>query len=188
MWPDVRSGPFRKTRENRVNDTNDIWAPAEARVEDGPEPTAPRRTRRRALGTQKAKLAGALMIGGIAGAAILGPLSALAASPTAAPSAGTTGTGGAAGTATGPIASGDPDRGPGGPDRGPGGPGGFGRDEAVSDTSVVAKAIGIGEADLKTALAGGQTVAQVAKAHDVALQIVIDALVADGQSALDAAV
>src|SRR5947207_12097669 len=74
-----------------------------------------------------------------------------------------------------------------------GGPGhdgrGFGgHNEAVSDTSVVAKAIGISEADLLTALQGGQTVAQVAKAHNVDLQVVIDALVADGQSELDAAV
>jgi phage antirepressor YoqD-like protein len=65
---------------------------------------------------------------------------------------------------------------------GPGGPGGFGHSEAVTDTSVVAKAIGITEAQLNTALAGGQTVAQVAKAHNVPLQTVIDALVADGTS------
>jgi hypothetical protein len=58
----------------------------------------------------------------------------------------------------------------------------------VTDTSVVAKAIGISESDLLTALQGGKTVAQVAAANDVALQKVIDALVADGQSELDAAV
>src|SRR6185503_2285093 len=69
------------------------------------------------------------------------------------------------------------------------GPGGFGgHNEAVSDTSVVAKAIGISEADLLAALQGGQTVADVAKAHNVELQVVIDALVADGQAELDAAV
>ena len=70
-----------------------------------------------------------------------------------------------------------------------GGPGfghGFGRNEAVSDISVVAKAIGISEAALQTALDGGQTVAAVAKAHSVAVQTVIDALVADGQSELAA--
>jgi hypothetical protein len=67
------------------------------------------------------------------------------------------------------------------------GPGG-GRNEAVTDTSVVAKAIGISEADLTTALQGGQTVAQVAAAHNVNLQVVVDALVADGQAELDAAV
>jgi hypothetical protein len=70
--------------------------------------------------------------------------------------------------------------------RGPGGNHGFGRTEAVSDISVVAKAIGISEADLQTALDGGQTVAAVAKAHNVAVQTVIDALVADGQSELAA--
>ena len=69
-----------------------------------------------------------------------------------------------------------------------GGPGGFGHVEAISDTSVVAKAIGISEADLKTALASGQTMAVVAKAHNVAVQTVIDALVADGKSELAAAV
>jgi oligoribonuclease (3'-5' exoribonuclease) len=75
--------------------------------------------------------------------------------------------------------------------QGPGGPGGNGlggRNEAVSDTSVVAKAIGITEADLQTALNSGQTVAAVAKAHNVAVQTVIDALVADGQSELADAV
>src|SRR5439155_13465188 len=71
---------------------------------------------------------------------------------------------------------------------GRGGPGGFGHDEAVSDTSVVAKTIMISEADLKTALAGGQTVAQAAKAHNVPLHTVIDALVADGNSELQAQV
>ena len=60
--------------------------------------------------------------------------------------------------------------------------------EAVTDTSVAAKAIGISEADLTTALNGGQTMAAVAKAHNVDPQKVIDALVADGQSELDAAV
>ena len=58
----------------------------------------------------------------------------------------------------------------------------------MTDTSVVAKALGISEADLKTALAGGQTVAVVAKAHNVPLQSVIDALVADGTSELAAEV
>ena len=53
---------------------------------------------------------------------------------------------------------------------------------------MVAKAIGISEADLLAALQKGQTVAAVAKAHNVDLQVVIDALVADGQSELDAAV
>jgi transposase-like protein len=68
---------------------------------------------------------------------------------------------------------------------GPGGPGGFGgRHELVSDESVAAKAIGISEADLKSALQSGKTMADVAKAHNVDPKKVIDALVADGQSEL----
>jgi hypothetical protein len=72
---------------------------------------------------------------------------------------------------------------------GPGGPGGFGgRHELVSDASVVAKAIGISEADLRSALQSGKTIADVAKAHNVGPKKVIDALVADGQSELADAV
>jgi len=83
-------------------------------------------------------------------------------------------------------------RGPGLRGPGMGGPGfggpGMGHQEAVSDLSVVAKAIGISEADLRTALGGGQTIAAVAKAHSVDTATIIAALVADGQSELDAAV
>jgi len=79
---------------------------------------------------------------------------------------------------------------------GPGGRGGRGgghgfgggRNETVSDASVVAKAIGITEAQLNTALQSGQTVAAVAKAHNVTVQAVIDALVADGKTEIAAAV
>ncbi len=131
--------------------------------------------------TARATIVGALVVGGIAGAAILGPLSAAAASPApsaaiSSPSATT-----AAGT-TGTTTDTDTDT-----DHA-GGAGGFGHSESVSDTSVVAKAIGITEAELKTALTGGQTVAAVAKAHNVPLQTVIDALVADGTSELAAQV
>ena len=167
-----------------MNDSNDIWGrpetePAEAIAA---EPVRPARRRSAPMGN-KAKIAGALILGGVAGAAALGPLTALAASPAPAASSGTTGT---TGTGTTPNPSGEPGR-------GPGGPGGHGRigggpNEAVSDASVVAKAIGISEADLTTALGSGQTIAAVAKAHNVAVQKVIDALVADGQSELDAAV
>ncbi|MBF6605148.1 MAG: hypothetical protein IVW53_06150 [Chloroflexi bacterium] len=73
------------------------------------------------------------------------------------------------------------------PGPGKGGPG-FRHQEAVSDTSVVAKAIGISESDLTTALGTGQTFAAIAKAHNVDPATVIAALVADGQSELDAAV
>ena len=64
----------------------------------------------------------------------------------------------------------------------------FGRNETVSDLSVVATAIGISEADLQTALSSGQTVAAVATAHSVAPQKVIDALVTYGLNELAAQV
>ena len=170
-----------------MNDTNDTWGRAPEPALD-PEPglTVPRQAIRKAAGSQKVKIAGALLLGGVAGAAILGPLSALAASPAPAASSGTTnGTTGTTPTATDETPAAEANE-----QHGPGGPGGFGggHNEAVTDTAVVAKAIGISEADLQTALTGGQTVAAVAKAHNVALQVVIDALVADGQSELDAAV
>ena len=60
--------------------------------------------------------------------------------------------------------------------------------ETVSDASVVAKAIGITEAQLNTALQSGQTVAAIAKAHNVLPQTVIDALVTDGLNELAAQV
>ena len=146
-------------------------------VDDAPSPVvteavSSRGTGKRLRDNTKAVVVGSLLVGGVAGAAILGPLSATAASPT--PTSVVT-----------PAASPGADTGH--PD-GRGGPGGFGHTEAVSDTSVVAKAIGISEADLKTSLAGGQTVAAVAKAHNVPLQTVIDALVADGTSELAALV
>jgi hypothetical protein len=127
--------------------------------------------------TGRVKLVGTVALAGIAGAAIAGPLSAMAASPspsaTAATGSGTTGSG-----ATGTTGTQGHGRAP--------GQFGFRGDEAVSDTSVVANAIGISEADLSSALQGGQTVAAVAKAHNVDVQKVIDALVADGESELAA--
>lgn len=60
--------------------------------------------------------------------------------------------------------------------------------EKVTDTSVVAAAVGIKEADLITALQGGQTIAAVAKANNVNVQVVIDALVKDKKDELAAAV
>ena len=124
---------------------------------------------------------GVLLVGGAAGATLFGPLTATAASPTAQPSTPAAST--QPGTVTTPAGPGT------GAWNGRGGPGGnhgFNPNETVSDLSVVAKAIGISEADLQTALDGGQTVAAVAKAHNVATQTVIDALVADGQSELAA--
>jgi hypothetical protein len=122
--------------------------------------------------SRKATIVGSLLVGGVAGAAILGPLAASAASPT--PTATT-----APGTTGGSGTTGDADHGPGM---------GFGHTEAVTDTSVVAKAIGMTEADLISALQGGQTVAEVAKAKGVDVQKVIDALVADGMDELAAEV
>ncbi len=115
-------------------------------------------------------VAGALLLGS-AGAALVLPNIAAAAGPTAAPPAS-------------PSASGEPSG-----DRGWRGGRGFGGgpSEAVSDASVAAKAIGISESDLTTALAGGQTIAGVAKAHGVDVQTVIDALVADKKDEVAAA-
>jgi hypothetical protein len=162
------------------------WKPADPEPDDvigGTEATieTPSRSTRAEtvsrIGT-KARVLGAIVLGGIGGAAILGPLTTAAAPPS--PS---TATAPSATSGTGTDADGDNDAGH------PGGPGGLGGHvEAVTDTSVVAKAIGISEADLKTALAGGQTVAALAKAHKVDLQVVIDALVADSESELAAAV
>jgi predicted RNA-binding protein associated with RNAse of E/G family len=117
-------------------------------------------------------LAGALLVGGT-GAALIVPSLASAADPTASPSTTTQG--------TTPPTTGTPN---GDPGRGPR----MGGLEAVSDASVVAGAIGISEADLSTALQGGSTIAAVAKAHNVDVQKVIDALVADKKDELAAAV
>ena len=122
---------------------------------------------------------GVLLVGGAAGATLFGPLTAAAALPTAQPSTPAAST--QPGTVTKPAGPGA-GAWTGGPMGGPGGNHGFNSSETVSDLSVVAKAIGISQADLQTALDGGQTVAAVAKAHNVAAQTVIDALVADGQS------
>jgi hypothetical protein len=113
---------------------------------------------------------GALLLGS-AGAALVLPSLAAAADPSASPAAS-------------PSAPGAPSR-----DGGAMGGHGFGgTTEAVSDASVVAKAIGITETELNTALQGGQTIAAVAKAHNVDVQKVIDALVADKKDEIAAAV
>jgi hypothetical protein len=69
------------------------------------------------------------------------------------------------------------------PPRGPGGPGHGPRDMGA-DLATAAKAIGISEADLRTALQSGQSIAAVAKAHNVDPQKVIDAVVADKEARL----
>jgi hypothetical protein len=117
-------------------------------------------------------VAGGLLLGS-AGAALILPSLASAADPSAAPTAS-------------PSATGTPGTSPGGfggDHRGMGGP-----NETVSDTSVAAKAIGITEAALNTELGAGKTIAAVATAHNVTVQTVIDALVADGKSELATAV
>ncbi|MDQ6695825.1 MAG: hypothetical protein M3Z46_00010 [Actinomycetota bacterium] len=79
--------------------------------------------------------------------------------------------------------------GPGFGEPGFGGPGrgGMGHEHG-RPTAAVAKAIGISESDLTTALRSGKTIAQVAQAHGVTTQKVIDALVADGKTKIAAAV
>jgi hypothetical protein len=59
---------------------------------------------------------------------------------------------------------------------GRGGPGGAGRGAQLT---VVAATLGITEADVQTALQGGQTIAQVAASKNVDVQKVVDAIVAD---------
>lgn len=74
--------------------------------------------------------------------------------------------------------------------RGPGtgfGPAAFGRFGAVT-LDPVAKALGISVADLKADLAKGQSIADIAKAKNVDLNKVIDALVAEATTRIDQAV
>jgi uncharacterized protein YidB (DUF937 family) len=58
----------------------------------------------------------------------------------------------------------------------------------VDDLSIAAQTIGISEADLRSALQNGQSIADVAKAHNVDEQKVIDAIVATHTKAIDQAV
>ena len=69
-----------------------------------------------------------------------------------------------------------------------GGPGFGGRHGLVDGKAAVAKAIGISETELTTQLRSGKTIAQIAKAHGVTTQKVIDALVTDAKAKLAAAV
>jgi hypothetical protein len=80
----------------------------------------------------------------------------------------------------------------GGPPVGPGlgghfGERGLGRLGAIA-LDPAAKALGISSAELKTDLANGQTIAQIAKSKNIDLNKVIDALVADESAKIDAAV
>lgn len=72
---------------------------------------------------------------------------------------------------------------PGGPHHGKGGPGRGG--PHGPGLEVAAKAIGISEADLETALRSGQSIAQVAKSKGVDVKVVIDAMVAHASANLE---
>ena len=135
-------------------------------------------------------IAGTALAGLAAGAMFFGPMVVAADTPSASPAAtpaatsstgsGSTSTDQNSGTANCPGMNGG--------QADPGGPGGRPTTEAVTDTSVAAKAIGISESDLVTDLKNGQTMADIAKANNVDPQKVIDALVADGKQELAAAV
>jgi uncharacterized protein YidB (DUF937 family) len=68
------------------------------------------------------------------------------------------------------------------------GPGGHHHGARRIALDTAAKAIGISAADLRTALEGGSTVAEVATAHGVEVQTVVNALVAEATTRIDAAV
>ena len=70
------------------------------------------------------------------------------------------------------------------------GPGGFGHHGERFEVALAtaAEAIGISEDDLRAALDDGKTIAEVAKAHDVEPQAVIDALVKAASARIDARV
>ncbi len=79
--------------------------------------------------------------------------------------------------------------GPGGPfaGRGPGMFGGFGRFGAMA-LDPVAKALGITTDQLRTDLANGQTIAQIAKSKNVDVNTIINSLVTAGSTKIDQAV
>jgi hypothetical protein len=122
--------------------------------------------------------AGVFLIGSV-GAALVLPNIVAAADPSASPSA-TSST-----PATTPGTTGTTD--PAGDHAGRGGHGGPGGLDA-DDLTAAAKALGMTEADLTTALQGGKTAAQVAADQGVAVQKVIDAIVAADRAELAAAV
>jgi hypothetical protein len=122
-------------------------------------------------------LTGAFVIAGVAGATLLGARNASAQDPTAtaAPAASGAPAASWAPTAATPAGKG----GRGGAD--------FGGD-GFGHWAAIAKAIGISETDLQTALASGKTIAAFATEKGVAVQTVIDAYVADENAEIDAAV
>ena len=105
----------------------------------------------------KSAVAGAVILGA-AGAALVLPKATQAADPSAAPTA----------SASTPSAGGSQ------PDTDTGHRGGFGAD----DLTAAANALGMTEADVTTALGGGQTLAQIAASKGVSVDTLINAMVA----------
>jgi hypothetical protein len=125
-------------------------------------------------GIAAAMITGSLLTGGAIGTAFFGPSIAGAQSSSSDSSSSSSGSSSSSDTA------------PALPDRpGPRGPHGHG---PHADLSVAASTIGISEDDLKAALEAGQSIADVATAHSVDPQTVIDALVADAKAKLADAV
>ena len=120
-------------------------------------------------GLAAALVTGSLLAGGAVGTAFFGPGTAIAQTSSSSDSSSTQSTPSTA-----------PDAGAPAPPDGRGPHGGMHR----LDLSVAASTIGVSEADLKTALQSGQSIADVANAHGVDPQTVIDALVADAQQHL----
>jgi len=123
-------------------------------------------------GLAAALVTGSLLAGGAVGTAFFGPGTAIAQTSSSSDSSSTQSTQSTPSTA--------PDAGTPAPPDGRGPHGGMHR----LDLSVAASTIGVSEADLKTALQSGQSIADVANAHGVDPQTVIDALVADAQQHL----
>ena len=138
-----------------------------------------------------AALSASLLVGGAAGAAVLIPSvasAATSASAAVAPQWVTDALNGLVGKGTIDQAQADAvaqaladarpaDGGGGGHHGGPG-----------RNLSAAATALGISEADLRTALESGQTIAQVASDKGVDVQVVIDALVAEANTHIDSEV
>ena len=119
-------------------------------------------------GLATALVTGSLLAGGAVGTAFFGPSTANAQTSSSSDSQSTQSTQSTA------------------PDGAPAPPDGRGPHRGMHrlDLSVAAKTIGVSEADLKTALQSGQSIADVANAHGVDPQTVIDSLVADAKQHL----
>jgi len=145
------------------NDTpDDNWTAAP--LPDGPRATPPPARRAPLLRRRAASIAAftGLAIGGVAGGVVISQAATASPSPTAS---------GSPSTMT-----------PGDGRRGPGGPHGL----QSEDLGVVAGVIGVSTSDLQTALGNGQTIAAVAKAHNVDANKVISAWVASENQEIDA--